>query len=366
MVFEQINEHVTKRGSRLTSTACQKLLFECDNIIFVFVLKWEPSSFKFTRTAVMDANLVYWKSHGESVFCRFKMWANLLDPSFLFISNAVIQETRSQLGSGENVSKKEEHAWNISLSSVHADSGSVLPLVFRPPAFLPLTAPLVVANFLPHKGIKPALFWQFLLQSYTAGFNYANRNSSSEQNQTGSLKQPLLIAGTVSYATCAGALPQIIVNRLDLRSLHFQNFFRFIVPVPLSAALAFVNVFTVRGEECETGIQVFDSNGNYVGISKAAAQKAVMETALSRAVLFGTTGAVPNLLVSILKRTQLFQKNPLLIAPTRHISVAFVLGLMIPLSFSLFSLMGTIRKENVEEELQVKMAEEHLFYHRGL
>ncbi|XP_061545804.1 sideroflexin-4 isoform X7 [Phycodurus eques] len=207
---------------------------------------------------------------------------------------------------------------------------------------------------------------QFLLQSYTAGFNYANRNSSSEQGQTASLKQLLLIAGTVSYATCAGALPQIIVNRLGTRSLLIQNFFRFIVPVPLSAALAFSNVFTVRGEECETGIQVFDSNGNTVGISKAAAEKAVMETALSRAVLFGTTGAVPSLLVSVLKRTRLFQKNSLLIPPIRHISVAFVLGLMIPLSFSLFSQMGTIRKENVEEELQAKMAEGQLFYHRGL
>lgn len=68
----------------------------------------------------------------------------------------------------------------------------------------------VVASLLPHSTVKPALFWQvtkhidqidkcildmnkvtngkdstalfqFLLQSYSAGFNYANRNSSSEQ-----------------------------------------------------------------------------------------------------------------------------------------------------------------------------------------
>uniref|UniRef100_A0A3Q2XHE8 Sideroflexin 4 n=1 Tax=Hippocampus comes TaxID=109280 RepID=A0A3Q2XHE8_HIPCM len=205
--------------------------------------------------------------------------------------------------------------------------------------FLPFTAPLVVASFLPHKNIKPTLFWQFLLQSYTAGFNYANRNCSSEK-----------------------ALPQIIVNRLAIRSLFIQNFFRFFATIPLSA-LAFFNVFTVRGEECQNGIQVFDSNGNSVGLSKAAAEKAVMETALSRAVLFGTTAAVPNLLVSVL---QIFQKNALLVAPIRHISVAFVLGLMIPLSFSLYPQLGMIRKENVDEDLQAKVAEEQLFYHRGL
>ncbi|XP_051935913.1 sideroflexin-4 isoform X2 [Hippocampus zosterae] len=288
---------------------------------------------------MMDANLLYWKNHGESVFSRLKIWVNLLDPSFLLTSNTEIQETYNQLRSAEKFNKKDEHSWNISL---------------------------VVASFLPHRNIKPTLFWQFLLQSYTAGFNYANRNCSSEKGQTPSPKQLLLIAGTVSYATCAGALPQIIVNRLGIRSLFIQNFFRFFATIPLSAALAFFNVFTVREEECQNGIQVFDSNGNSVGLSKAAAEKAVMETALSRAVLFGTTAAVPSLLVSVLQRTRIFQKNALLVAPIRHISVAFVLGLMIPLSFSLYPQLGMIRKENVDEDLQAKVAEEQLFYHRGL
>lgn len=40
-----------------------------------------------------------------------------------------------------------------------------------------------------------------------------------------------------------------------------------------SAALAFFNVFTVRSEESETGIQVFNSNGDPVGFSKAAGEK---------------------------------------------------------------------------------------------
>ncbi|XP_077352082.1 sideroflexin-4 [Festucalex cinctus] len=313
----------------------------------------------------MDTNLLYWKSHGESVFSRLKIWVNLLDPSFLFTSDAEIQESNTQLRNGEKFSQKDERAWNISLSSIHADSGAVLPLVFRPPAFLPCAAPLVVGSFLPHRNVKPALVWQFLLQSYTAGFNFANRNCSSEQGKTLSPKQLLLIAGTVSYTTCAGALPQIIVNRLGIRSLFIQNFFRFFVPVPLSAALAFFNLFTVRGEECQTGIQVFDSNGNSVGISKAAAEKAVRETALSRAVLFGTTAAVPNLLASVLQRTRLFQ-NALVVAPIRNGLAFVVLGLMIPLSFSLYPQLGTIRKENVDKDLQAKVAEEQLFYHRGL
>ncbi|XP_044071205.1 sideroflexin-4 [Siniperca chuatsi] len=314
----------------------------------------------------MDPNLLFWKSQGQSFLSRLRIWVNLLDPTSLLSSDAEIQKAHSLLGSGEKLNETDGQALTLSLSSVHADSGAALPLVFRPPALLPISAPLVVASFLPHSSVKPALFWQFLLHSYSAGFNYANRNSSSEQGKKMSLKQLLLIAGTVSYATCAGALPQIFINRLGVRSAPIQTFFRSILPIPLSAALAFFNVFTIRSEESETGIQVFDSSGNPVGLSKAAGEKAVRETALSRAVLFGTTAAVPNLLVLLLQRKRLFQRNSLLVAPLRHISVAFVLGLMIPVSFSLFPQLGTIRKENVEEELQAVADDGQLYYHRGL
>lgn len=314
----------------------------------------------------MDPNLLYWKDQGQSFLSRLRIWVSLLDPSSLLASDAEIHKAHSLLGGGEKVNKKDADAVTLSLSSVHADSSAALPLVFRPPALLPMSAPLVVASFLPHTSVKPALFWQLLLQSYLAGFNHANRNSSSEQGKKMSVRQLLLIAGTVSYATCAGALPQILINRLGVRSAPIQTFFRSILPIPLSAALAFFNVLTVRSEEAETGIQVFDSSGNPVGLSKAAGEKAVRETALSRATLFGITAALPNLLILLLQRNRFFQRNSLLVAPLRHISVAFALGLMIPISFSLFPQLGTIKKENVEEGLQAAVDDGPLYYHRGL
>ncbi|XP_069395012.1 sideroflexin-4 isoform X3 [Paralichthys olivaceus] len=295
----------------------------------------------------MDPNLLYWKSQGQSFLSRVQIWFRLLDPSVLLCSDAQIQRAHSLMG-GEERRGQDAAAQTLALSSVHAGSGAVLPLVFRPAALMPVSAPLVVASFLPHSSVKPALFWQLLLQSYNAGFNYANRNSSSEQQSKTSLKQLLLIAGTVSYATCAGALPQIFINRLGVRSAPIQTFFRSLLPIPLSAALAFFSVSTIRSGETEAGIQVFDSNGNPVGISKAAGEKAVRETALSRAALFGTTAAVPNLLIFLLS------------------SIAFILGLMIPVSFSLYPQLGTIKKETLEEELQAAAADGHLFYHRGL
>ncbi|XP_034407578.1 sideroflexin-4 isoform X2 [Cyclopterus lumpus] len=308
----------------------------------------------------MDPNLLYWKSQGQSFLSRLQIWINLLDPLSLISSDDEIQKAHSLLGSGQPLNEKDGQALTLSLSSVHADSGAVLPLVFRSAALLPISTPLVVASFLPHRSVKPALFWQFLLQSYSAGFNYANRNSSPEQSKKTSLKQLLLMAGTVSYAACAGALPQIFISRLGVRSAAIQTFFRSILPIPLSVSQLY------RSEESETGIQVFDSNGNPVGLSKAAGDKAVRETALSRAVLFGTTAALPNLLVLLLQRTRLFQRNSLLAAPVRHMSVALVLGLMIPVSFSLFPQLGTIKKENVEERLWAAADGGRFYYHRGL
>ncbi|XP_076025438.1 sideroflexin-4 isoform X2 [Genypterus blacodes] len=314
----------------------------------------------------MDPNLLYWKAHGESFISRLRIWVDLLDPSSLLCSDAEIQKARVLIGEGDNLSIKDKHAPILSLSSVHADSGEVLPLVFRPPAFLPISAPMVIGSFLPHARVTPALFWQFLLQTYNAGFNYANRNSSAEQGKKMSLKQLLMTGGSVAYVTCAGALPQIIISRLGVRSVPLQTFFRSLLPIPLSAALAAFNVFTVRNEESENGIQVFDSNGNPVGVSKAAGAKAVRDTALSRAALFGTSAAAPSLLVWLLQRTRLFQRNSRLVGPIRLLSALYALGLMIPVTFSLFPQLGMIKRESLEEHLQAAAADGHLFYHRGL
>lgn len=315
----------------------------------------------------MDSTLVYWKNYGESFLSRLKIWVSVLDPTHLLASDPEIEKAHTVFGRDNKQNEKDGNSPNLlQLASIHPDTGAPLPLLFRPPAFLPISAPMIVASLLPHSSAKPALFWQFMLQSYSAGFSHANRNASSEQGKKTSLKQLLLIGGAISYTTCAGALPQILINRLSVTSAPLLVFFRSIFPIPLSALLAYFNVLTVRSEESENGIQVFDSDGNPVGLSKAAGEKAVRETALSRAALFGTTAAVPNLLFLILRRRGLFQKNSLLVAPLRHISIALVVGLMIPVSFSLYPQLGTIKKEDVEVELQAATDNKWLFYHRGL
>ncbi|KAK9964605.1 hypothetical protein ABG768_005768 [Culter alburnus] len=316
----------------------------------------------------MDPNLQYWQNNGQSFLSRLRLWFNILDPRLVLSSQAEIEEARTLLQKEGNTQRNEKvaNAWLLSLSSVHADTGAVISPVFRPQGFLPISAPLVVASLIPHKGIKPALFWQFLLQSYCAGFNHSNRNATATKDNKTSMKQSLLIVGTVSYSTFAGALPQIILQRFRLFSAVTETICRSLLPIPLSACLAAFSVMVVRSEESENGIQVFDSNGNAVGVSKEAGSKAIKETALSRAALFGTTAAVPSFLLALLKRAKFVQRNPMIIAPVRHVSTAIIFGLMIPVSFSVFPQFGKIKRENLEEEFQSLESNGELFYHRGL
>ncbi|PWA25644.1 hypothetical protein CCH79_00001331, partial [Gambusia affinis] len=300
---------------------------------------------------------------------KLKTWVYLLDPSLLLSSDAEILKAHSLIGSTEKLDEKDEVAVNLSLSSTHTGTGAVLPLFFRPPAYLPISGPLIVASLLPHRGVKVALFWQ----SYNAGFSYVHRNSSTEKEKKTSLQQLLLIVGTVSYTTCAG----IFINRLGIRSAPLQTFCRSILPIPLSAALAFFNVFVIRHQETETGIQVFDCNGNPAGVSKAAGSKAVWETALSRVVLFGTTAAVSNLLVLFLQKYEkIFPEersadgtvsphqcgarpridDPRLLQPLLAGGNGEVRGFLLPVGSEVFQtdsgFVSQINRDSVEEELQ--------------
>ncbi|XP_076831310.1 sideroflexin-4 [Brachyhypopomus gauderio] len=316
----------------------------------------------------MDLNLEYWQSNGKTFLSRVGLWLSILDPTSILSPDADIEKARCLLRTEAKHQKndKVDNAWRLSLSSVHADTGAVIFPIFRPQAFLPISAPLVVGSFMPHKGVTPALFWHFLLQSYSVGFTHANRNATATPEKTTTVKQSLLITGTVAYSAIAGALPQIILQRLHVTSSAAQTFCRSVLPVPLSAGLAAFSVFIVRDGESENGIQIFDSNGNSVGVSKEAGSKAIKETAISRAALFGTTTTVPSLLVVLLNRTKFAKRNPMIFAPFRHISTAIVLGLMIPVSFSLFPQLGKIKREHLEKELQALTSDGELFYHRGL
>ncbi|XP_078421321.1 sideroflexin-4 [Cetorhinus maximus] len=319
----------------------------------------------------MEVTVKQWRRE-QSFFHRLLHWLDVLDPTTLLASNKEIENARALLQGGlpslkETVrDEKIKEALKLTLSSVHPDTGDVLPTIFRASAFTPFAVPLAVAMLLPHKGMKPAVFWQFLFQSYSAGYNFANRNKTICKDEKIPLKQVLLSVGAVSYTTCLGVFPQFVMYRYVSNSPAMYSVFRKIVPVPVLAIASALNVAIVRGFEFDKGIEVVDKNGNVVGVSQLAGTKAIKETALSRAALVGATVAAPNIFVSYLQRMNFIRRFPLALAPARHIMTAFVLGLMVPISFSLYPQTGKIKRSNLEPLIQSATTEEDLYYNRGL
>ncbi|XP_030058484.1 sideroflexin-4 [Microcaecilia unicolor] len=320
----------------------------------------------------MEPCVRYWRSQeGQTFLQRFLHWVDVLDPSVLLASKGEIENSRLVLDSlGEpgrdfTQDKKVKEAWKLNLSSVHPDTGKIIPLVFRPPALLPVATPVVVATLLPHQKTVHALIWQFFFHIYSAGFNLANGNSMSQEKNV-PLKQAVFCIGAISYGAFVGSFPQFLANRYNLKTSALQTFVKKLLPVPLFTFLSVFNLAVVRAVEAENGIQVVDKHGNVVGVSKKAGDKAIKETAISRAALIGTSGLVPGLLTHVLQRMQFIQRNAFIVAPVRHITVAVTFGVMIPVSFSLFPRIGTILRTDLEEEIQSCTEETELFYNRGL
>ncbi|XP_056350784.1 sideroflexin-4 [Oenanthe melanoleuca] len=317
----------------------------------------------------MDGTLRYWRAEGQSFFQRFLLWADALDPLLLLKSPNEIQRTRLLMQINEKSepiqNNQTKQAFLLSLSSVHPDTDKIIPILFRPPAFMPITLPLVIVSSVQHQA-KHSFFWQFVFHTYTTAFTLVNGNGTPKaEGYSLQQKQLFLGLGAISYSACIGALPLAFSNRYALKSPLMQLFVKKLLPAPLLGLMSAFTVAIVRSPEFDNGIEVMDRNGNVIGVSKKAGEKAVMETALSRAVLFGTTFFLPEVLMYFVQRAR-FVKNPRALGPVRMFVIMSVLAGMLPVSFSMFPQCGEIKRADLEPEILTSTEETEFFYNRGI
>ncbi|XP_069608749.1 sideroflexin-4 isoform X5 [Ranitomeya imitator] len=171
----------------------------------------------------------------QSFLQRHAHWHEVLDPSQLLASDAEIKKAKSLVQSLEsrNKGKDQENevteAMKLCTASIHPDSGHVLPLIFRPPVYVLLGAPLVVASLVRHTSVTAAFFFQLPFQTYNAGFTIMNGNRSLPEKS----QQPLYLSASILYLTCIGAAPALAMKRLGIRSPAIHSFFGKILPPPL-------------------------------------------------------------------------------------------------------------------------------------
>uniref|UniRef100_A0A8C6I8U9 Sideroflexin 4 n=1 Tax=Mus spicilegus TaxID=10103 RepID=A0A8C6I8U9_MUSSI len=291
----------------------------------------------------MEPNLQFWISERQAFFRRFCQWMDLLDPVNMFISIGSIEKSRQLLFTTEDAPKHYldnqviKDAWNKSLSTVHPDSSKLIPHLFRPAAFLPVTAPMVFLLMMPDTGIKSIILTQGCLYGYTTAFNITN--------------------GNASYL-----IPHFFQMKYPLNNFWLKR----TLPIVFLAQVSGMNVFASRSFENHRGIEVMDKEGHVVGHSRKAGRKAIKDTAKSRAVLFGTSALVPELFIHIFKRTRFYPQTLLSLVILRMSSTFFMMGLMVPVSFSMFPQIGQIQCTQLEEKIQSSTEEKELFYYRGV
>ncbi|XP_058527565.1 sideroflexin-4 isoform X1 [Ochotona princeps] len=313
----------------------------------------------------MDPNLRFWIAERQSFVRRFLQWTEILDPTNLVLSVEKIEKSRQLLFTNGDASKPDsadcgvQEAWKRSLSTVHPDSGKLIPVLFRPAAFLPLTAPLMFFSMMPARGLKSLVLPQVSFYAYMSAFNIVNGNTSYSHS---SLESMFVGAGAFVSSAFFGLIPHLARMRYPLDNLLVKR----VLPVVFIAQVSGLNVFASRSFEPVRGIEVMDKEGNVLGQSRRAGKKAVRETALSRAVLFGSSALIPEVFVYFFKRTQVFLKSPQSLWPLKLSCTILAMGLMVPGSLSLFPQVGRIERAKLEEDIQSLTEEAELFYHRGV
>ncbi|XP_076982299.1 sideroflexin-4 isoform X3 [Tamandua tetradactyla] len=256
-----------------------------------------------------------------------------------------------------------QEAWKRSLSTVHPDSSKLIPVLFRPAAFLPATWPMVFYSLLPARGVRSLILPQFFLYTYTTAFNIINGNASYSHHPQESL---LLGTGVMASSTFFGIIPHLVKMKLSSFNNRASILIGRVLPIVFLAQVSGMNVMASRSFEPVRGIEVMDKEGKVIGHSRRAGEKAVRDTALSRTVLFGTSAFIPEVFTHLFRRTQFFLQHPWSLWTVKLSSTILVMGLMVPASFSMFPQMGRIQSSKLEEEIQSSTEEAELFYHRGV
>ncbi|XP_054584800.1 sideroflexin-4 isoform X2 [Eptesicus fuscus] len=252
-----------------------------------------------------------------------------------------------------------QEAWNRSLATVHPDSSKLIPSPFRPAALLPFTAPMVFLSLVQVKSLKSIILPQLSFCTYSTGFNIINGNKSYNRRP---YEIVLLGTGVIASTAFFGLFPRLLLMKNAVKNV----FLRETLPAAILTQVGAMSVAASRSLEHVRGIEVMDKEGNVVGYSRRAGTKAVRDTTISRVVLFGTSAFIPEIFSQFFKKTPLFVRYPQSLWTLKLSCTILVMGLMVPVSFSMFPQIQRIQCSQLEQEIQSATEATELFYHRGV
>jgi sideroflexin-5 len=254
-------------------------------------------------------------------------------------------------------------------ASIHPDTNQPVPWVMRMCAFVPTNLPIIFGMLMSPPTPINTIFWQWLNQTYNAGMNYGNRNASSQQT-TGDILfgYSAAVASSITIGLSLRKLSSGMTKNMKGGTMVLANS---IINYIAVASAGFLNSYCMRMGEMSRGIKIQDEDGNEMGISKKSAEKAVIQTSLSRMVLSAPTFIIPGLSMFFLDRVGLIPKSkaPRTVLELGVISLALYVAL--PLSVSLFPPRGEINATEIEPEFATRTNAkgqliEKYYYNKGL
>ena len=170
------------------------------------------------------------------------------------------------------------------MSSSTNDVGSLVQYPFRMCGFIFTNLPVVIGILVAPPTMFYTVLFQWLNQSYNAGLNFGNKNSTCKYTNK-DIMGGYLTAVTSAILVAMGmrALTAPAAKSATGTELMLLNT---IVACVSGAAASYCNTTFMRKAEVDRGIQVCSDKEltNVVGTSKIAAQSAVRETAISRSI----------------------------------------------------------------------------------
>lgn len=159
-------------------------------------------------------------------------------------------------------------ARRVQEASLHPDTREPIFPLFRFSAFVPMNMIIVTATVTPAvmSSFPATAFIHFFNQTYNAAINYANRNASNP------VPLPRLAegyVGAVATSLTIGLTATALTKRVQARGGGgpAASIIRSTLPFLAVAGAGASNVFLMRRNELETGVNVFDDDGKDLGKS---------------------------------------------------------------------------------------------------
>jgi tricarboxylate carrier len=256
----------------------------------------------------------------------------------------------------------EDEVWrakNLYDSAFHPETGEKMFLLGRMSCQVPMNMLITGCMLSFYKSTPAVVFWQWFNQSFNAVVNYTNRSGDSPIST-----QRLgvsYVAATIGATGTALGLNRIVKSMPPLIGRY--------VPFAAVAAANCINIPCMRSRELTHGITVLTEDGEKVGQSTKAAQKAIAQVVISRVVMATPGMLLPPIFMARFEKGKFLTRYPFMIAPVQTALCGVLLIFATPMCCALFPQMSSISVDSLETELQAKLKARNItrvYYNKGL